>query len=367
MKILYIIESLSAGGKERRLVELIKGLKDYPDIQCELAIMSNDIHYQYIFKQDIRVHYLIRNWKKDPRIFFKLYKLCKEFKPDIIHSWGSMPSVYALPSAKLLRIKFINGSITYAATLKIFSKLWLISKITFPFSDIILANSKAGLKTHNLKESDKNLYIYNGFDFSRLNDLSDRKSVRERFNIKSKYIVGMVANFLQAKDYETYLRSAEKILEKRKDVTFLCVGEGQNLKKSKEFVNEKFYENIKFLGKQKEIESIVNIFDIGILTCNTNGHAEGISNSIMEYMALGKPVIATDSGGNKEIVIDNKTGFIVQSFNIEEVVGRVNELLNDKSKRVRMGKAGRKRIENEFNLNKMIVKFVEAYKTICWS
>ena len=83
MKILYIIESLSAGGKERRLVELIKGLKDYPDIQCEFAIMSNDIHYKYVFKQDIRVHYLIRKWKKDPGIFFKLYKLCGSFSNSV--------------------------------------------------------------------------------------------------------------------------------------------------------------------------------------------------------------------------------------------------------------------------------------------
>lgn len=70
MKILYIIESLSAGGKERRLVELIKGLKDHSDFQCELAVMSNDIHYEYVFKQNIRIHYLIRKWKKDPEIFF---------------------------------------------------------------------------------------------------------------------------------------------------------------------------------------------------------------------------------------------------------------------------------------------------------
>ena len=355
---------MTAGGKERRLVELIKSLKDYPDIHCELATMSKDIHYQYVFKQDIRIHYLLRKWKKDPGIFLKLYKLCKEFKPDIIHSWGSMPSVYAVPVAKLLRIKFIDGSITYAAPIKVFSKLWLSSKLTFPFSDTIIANSKAGLKTHNLKESAKNLYIYNGFDFSRLKDLTDRKLIRKKFNIKTKYIVGMVANFIPAKDYETYLKAAEKILGKRKDIAFLCIGEGHSLKESKEFINEKFSENIKFLGKQKEIESIVNIFDIGILTCNTSGHAEGISNSIMEYMALGKPVIATDSGGNKEVVIDNKTGFIVQPFNVEEVVCRINELLNNKEERGSMGKTGRKRIEEKFNLDKMLYNFVELYRMI---
>jgi len=364
MKILMFIDSLRSGGKERRLVELLKGLSKYKNIKCELATMSAEIHYTTVPNLDVKIHYLIRKNKKDLRIFFKLYKLCKEFKPDIIHTWGSMPSIYAAPLAKLLGIKFINGSITYAAPIKVFSKIWLRSKITFPFSDAIVANSKAGLKTHNLKESTRNLCIYNGFDFSRLHYITDRKLVKKKYNIKTKYIVGMVANFVPAKDYETYLKAAEKILGKRKDVTFLCIGGAHNFKKLKEFINAKFSENIKFLGKQKEIESIVSIFDIGILTCNTNGHAEGISNSIMEYMALGKPVIATNSGGDKEIVIDNKTGFIVKPFNVEEVACRVNELLNDKEKRVRMGKAGRKQIENEFNLDKMVNKFIELYRMI---
>lgn len=126
--------------------------------------------------------------------------------------------------------------------------------------------------------------------------------------------------------------------------------------------------NVTIINKYvSAIDEYYKLSDIYVFPAKITNSAIDYPLSIFEALALGKHVIATNSGGNKEIVIDNKTGFIVQPFNVEEVVCRVNELLNDKEKRVRMGKAGRKRIENEFNLNKMIAKFIELYKTIYYS
>ena len=87
---------------------------------------------------------------------------------------------------------------------------------------------------------------------------------------------------------------------------------GENLKSFESMIPIEFKDKIIFTGKQKHVESIINIFDIGVL-CSCYG--EGISNTIMEYMALGKPVIATDCGGNKEIVVHNVTGFLIEPKN----------------------------------------------------
>lgn len=361
MKILYIIDSLTAGGKERRLVELIKGLKNYSDIQCELAIMSNDIHYHYVFKQGIRIHYLIRKWKKDPRIFFKLYKLCKEFKPDIMHSWGSMPPVYAVPIAKLLVIKFINAMITFAPPrLKVFSKSWTRSKLTFPFSDIILSNSYAGLKSFNTPKN-KSYCIPNGFDFSRLTGLEDEEKIREKFDIGNEKVVGMVANFTDRKDYKTYIAAAQMILHKRDDVNFFSIGDGNYLQKCKEMVKSEFQNKIKFLGRQENVESIMNICDVGVLSTYT----EGISNSIMEYMALGKPVIATEGGGTKELIIAGESGFLINPKSPEELVEKIEFLLDNETFAKSMGKKGKERIKEEFSIEKMTNEFIQIYQGIC--
>ena len=109
IRVLHFTDTLRAGGKERQLVELCKGLAQEKDITCELATMSEDDHYNAASKLDIKLHHLIRKTRKDFTILFKLYKLCKEVKPDIIHTWDSMTSVYAFLISKLIGSKFLNG------------------------------------------------------------------------------------------------------------------------------------------------------------------------------------------------------------------------------------------------------------------
>ena len=195
MKVLHFIDTLRAGGKERQLVELLKGLSMHKEVVCELATMSEDDHYNASSKLDIKIHYLIRKTRKDPTILFKLYKLCKELKPDIIHTWDSMTSVYTLPVFKLVGSKFLNGMIRITPPqLKFFSKNGIRAQLTFPFSDVVLSNSYAGLEAFN-SPPQKSICIHNGFDFSRIENLPNYKSVKEKFWIDTDKVVGMVASF----------------------------------------------------------------------------------------------------------------------------------------------------------------------------
>jgi glycosyltransferase involved in cell wall biosynthesis len=144
----------------------------------------------------------------------------------------------------------------------------------------------------------------------------------------------------------------------------MCVGDGPNLEKIKNSFPPEYKNLIKFPGRQENVESIINMFDIGVLTCNTIGHAEGISNSIMEYMASGKPVIATDSGGNKEIVVDRETGYIINPFAVDELTETIHLLLNDTKKKREMGEAGKRKIINEFDSQKMANCYLGLYKKL---
>lgn len=364
MKILFLIGSLGPGGKERQLVELIKGLLQEKNYECELGGKRKRIHYKEIFEKNIRINYYTRNSSRDIKIFFKIYKLCKEFKPDIIHTWDLIISLFAFPTAKFSGIKFVNGYIRNASPVKTFSKLWFISKFIFKYSDAIVANSLPGLKAYKLKVSEKNYCIPNGFDFSRVENLEDSGEIKRKFSINTKFIIGMVGNFTDAKDYITYLISAKKLLKENLDITFICIGDGPTLKNMKQLIDPKYKEHIKFFGQISEVESIINIVDIGVLTCNTNGYAEGNSNAIMEYMALGKPVIATKSGGNKELIIDNVTGYLIKPFAVVELVEKIKILLKSKSKREKMGERGRERIRDNFSLDNMVVSYKKLYEKL---
>ena len=94
IKILFLIEGLNLGGRQRQVIELLKGLKERKNIRLRVVALSNNIHYSYE-ELNIKTCFIDRSIKKDPNIFIKLYKICKELEPDIIHSWESMCSVYA--------------------------------------------------------------------------------------------------------------------------------------------------------------------------------------------------------------------------------------------------------------------------------
>ena len=110
----------------------------------------------------------------------------------------------------------------------------------------------------------------------------------------------MVAGFDKRKDFATLIEAAIDICRERSDLVFMFVGGGPDWELLRSRVPQSMINNqIIFTGKRTDVESVIQIFDIGLLIT----FYEGISNSIIEYMALGKPVIATDGGGTSEIII----------------------------------------------------------------
>lgn len=361
MRILFFIDGFVAGGKERRLLELMKVLKTKQDIEFELAVMDTEIHYKEIFDLGIKIHYLIRKTKKDISIFSRLYGLCKTFKPDLIHCWDSMTVVYSVPVCQLLRIKLVNGMVVDTPVATISNKRWLRAQLTFPFSNVIIGNSQAGLRAYKAPLK-KSVCIYNGFNFDRLIKVEDAAVIKSKFNIQSAFVILMVGSFEERKDYESYIAAARILCNKRNDVEFVAVGSGKKFpcisEKAGEFLNNK----IKLVGNQSNVESIINVSDVCVLMTNSRVHGEGISNSILEYMAMGKAVVASSGGGTDEIIEDNKTGFLVNPSNPLQLSEKIEMLINDISLRTRMGAAGRLRIEDNFSINKMVDNFVHVYK-----
>lgn len=358
MKIIFFIDSLRSGGKERRLTELMKVLSLREDIKFKIVVMSEDLHYRELLDLGIKINYIIRKTKKDISVFFKFYHLCKSYKPDIVHCWDSMTAIYSIPACKLLNIRFINGMVMISPEqLNIFNKNWWRAKLTFPFSDMILGNSKAGLISYKAPQS-KSLCIYNGFNFERAEGVVEQDVFRMQLEIKTKYVIGMVASFSEMKDYETYFIAAQLLLKLRKDITFLAIGSNTDSPISKSLIKAEFCQYFSLLGQRSDVESCINAMDICILSTFT----EGISNSILEYMAFGKPVIATGGGGTKEILENWKTGFLIGSSRPEELSEKMNLLLDDAELREEMGIAGKQRIQKYFSIDKMVSEYISVYK-----
>jgi len=360
MRILYFMDGLFKGGKERRLIHLLRFVVDRHVAEVELAVMSREIAYPEFYTLNIKTNYLIRKGKKDLRIFRDLYRLCRTFQPDIIHTWDSMTAVYAAPVAKLVGAKHVNGLITDAPeNLERLSTLYLRSKFTFALSDLIVSNSIAGLRAYKAPLS-RSVCIYNGFDFRRIKRLPDPQLVKQELHIETQRVVGMVGAFADRKDYDTYILAAQKVLATRGDVTFLAVGEGKDLERCKSLVNPEYRNRVRFLGWQEGVETIMNAIDIGVLSA----YREGISNSILEFMALGKPIVATDSGGTKEIVVDGETGFLFPVGDSDRLASRIIELLCDQVKLTSFGEKGRERVLSLFGIETMGNQFMHQYQRL---
>jgi glycosyltransferase involved in cell wall biosynthesis len=360
MKILVFIDNLRAGGKERRCVELLKGLNTASDTSFEILVMNEEIYFQEVFTLNTKIHYLIRRTKKDISVFAKFYKICKEYKPDIVHCWNDMTAVIAVPACKLLSINLVNGMVSDAPIHQnILNKEWLCAQLTFPFSNVIIGNSHAGLKAYKAPES-KSLVIYNGFDFKRIENLVSSDKIRNELKIKTKFVIGMVASFSKYKDYSTYFNAAQSVLSIRNDVTFIAIGNNTESVESMSLIDKRYQESIKLIGKRSNIESYIMVMDICVLATFT----EGISNSILEYMALGKPVIATSGGGTNEIVDDQKTGFLVKKTDEEELAEKINLLLDNFDLRTEMGRNGQERVHQMFSIDSMVSKYMSCYENL---
>lgn len=362
MRILHLTESLRRAGKERQIVELLSGLSPHRDIESFVAVTDEDEVRYEIDLGYAQIIQLVRRGRRDLRLFKRLYELVSNLKIDIVHSWSPMCSVYAAPVAKLCGTAFVNGFVRDAPPhMTLWNKNYLMGKLTIPFSDIVVANSRAGLAAYRVPER-KGLSIYNGFNPARVRNLTDEAELRSMLGITTSHIVGMVANFTPRKDYATFVEMACRICDLRDDVTFIAVGDGETLRQVRASVPPEHSLRIQFLGQRRDIESVANLFTVGVLASNSRLHGEGISNAITECMALGKPIVATNDGGTPELVLEGQTGFLVPSHDAGALTDRVLKLLNSAELANDLGIKGRRRIETAFSLDAMTNAYLGLYR-----
>lgn len=364
IKILFFIGTLSSGGKERRLLELMTYLDRSDKYSMFLVTKQTEVMFENF--QKLRVEWVSLSAKKlTLGSFFEFFRIAKEIKPDFVHTWGSKQTLIAVPYHLIFKgSKLVNSQITSAPP-KMPPSEKLIAKINFHFSDVILSNSIAGIDAYG-PPKEKALVIYNGLNLNRFEHLPDKTAIRDKFNIKTKYAVIMVATYSKNKDYDRFFNVGKALSRLRADTTFVGVG----------FFGDDgtIFRNISTICEgndlllpipgTKEVEALVNACDIGVLFSNAKVHGEGISNSIIEYMALGKPVIANDAGGTREVVMNDWNGFLFNDESDAIIAAKIDSLLNSPEKLALMGLRSKEKIMNEFTLERMGAEFEKVYQQL---
>ncbi len=231
------------------------------------------------------------------------------------------------------------------------------------FADWAVANSGAGreyLIERGIKPS-RTKVIYNGINNSHLTcDSEAVAQVRQRLGVPTGgRVVGMVARMFSAKRHDIFLQAAAMVNRVVPDTRFVLLGDGA-LRSHLEKLSQELGLASKaiFFGEQRDVVPYLSTFDIFVLSSDT----EGLSLSICEAMALGKPVVATDVGGNRELVEEGKTGFLVSPGNPEALSEAIIRLIRDPDIAQSMGQRGKEKIAKQLSLERYLDEYQSLYE-----
>lgn len=204
--------------------------------------------------------------------------------------------------------------------------------------------------------------IYQGVDMSIYRKGLGDATVCEHLGIPaSSRVVGIVANLRPVKDLPLFLRAARLVTPECNDVAFLLVGHGDEFEELQHLVQQLgLSARVFFTHGRGRVMDYLARMSIGCLT----SQSEGFSNAILEYMAAGLPVVATDVGGNREAILDGETGYLVAEHTPEAFAKPVIQLLKNEDQRLRMGSKGFERCQEHFEINRTIVGLEQYYRSL---
>ena len=274
------------------------------------------------------------------KAFIKLEELQRINDYDIVHVHTPIAAIYG----RLLKLNFPSLRVIYTEHgyhfLKGGSKLgWIlyypIEKIMAKFTDVTININKEDYEITKEKLKPKKCYLLNGvgLDLDKYKKLSSKEiqEKRKEFGLKDKdFVVLMIAEINKNKNHIQLINAMDILKDKYPNIKVLCIGDG-TLKESleKQIILRNLQNNIFILGYRLDVNKLINISDIGILL----SRREGLPRNIMEFMACGRKVIATDIRGCRDLICDETIGTLVNVDDYESTAKAIEKyyILNDKS------------------------------------
>ena len=282
----------------------------------------------------------------------------KDNRIDLIHSHDFYTNVFGMAAATLARTPARVTSKRESGGLRSSSQD-LVEKAALGLSDAILVNSRAvmdHLASRGIASRKMHL-IYNGTDIDSFEN--PRAEFKLAPSLPNGRLITLVANLRHSvKNVPMFLRVSKRVATVHPDAHFVIAGEGELEPELKNLAAElQVADRVHFIGRCDNVPALLNASYACVLTSS----AEGFSNSLIEYMAAGRPVVATDVGGASEAVQESLTGFIVGSDDDAAMGKRLIALLNDEKIAKRMGTAGKAIARERFSLGSQLSGVLTLY------
>ena len=361
VRVMHVLFSLRLGGTEAAVVKLVNGLDRTRVVSAIVGCKRGDGLKERL-AGDVQVFEFDRRDGNDPMIVAKLMSLFRRERPDIVHthSWGTLCE--GLIAARLAGIRHIvHGE---HGTMDTRRRNVVIQRWAWRRVDAVLSVSSrlADRMADQIGFARQRIHVIrNGIDTARFRpDL--RADARASLGLaEGECVIGTVGRLVPVKDQAGLIEALARLKQRGMRFRALIAGDGA-LRAELEALaaGRGVSECLSFLGARSDVERVLAALDIFVLS----SVSEGLSNTILEAMASGVPVVATRVGGAEESVEEGRTGILVPASDPDELAAALAALAADQERRAQFGAAGRLKAEREFSLDAMTAAYTDFYTAL---
>lgn len=353
----HVVLSLQPGGLENGVVNVVNGL---PSDRFRSSVCCLKRAGEFASRITSGASIYEMGWKggNDLRMPLRLARLFRETRPDIVHTRNVESFYYGFLGAKLAGIDCVIHSEHGRAFDDRPIRFWIQRLFSARTQAIFTVSGqlKRDLVAYT-RIPEKNVRVlHNGVDIERFRSGGSRPA-RSEFGIREgDVVIGSVGRLVAVKNYPLLLKAVAAL--GRSDVSVVLVGGGPEEEGLRALaVSLGIRDRVHLLGHRDDVTSLLGLMDIFVLP-STN---EGMSNTLLEAMATGLPCVASDVGGNPELVSHGKDGYLFASGDEAALKDRLLQLCGDASLRASLGEAARARIMRDFSIESMIGRYEALY------
>jgi len=388
IKVVHIITRFDKGGsaentlltvlglnKEKYSILLIKGLSLESEMSDEESLAVSE-SLKIAEENNIKVinlPFLVRKIAPltDLKALFTLFKILRKERPDIVHTHTSKAGFLGRFASFLARVPIIihtpHGHVFHSYFGPTLTKIFVIAeKISSLITDKIITLTNRERDEHierRIAPLNKFITIHSGVDLDRFMNLNiDIKKKKKELNIPQDfYVIGTVGRLVPIKGHKYLVSAAEMIIKEFPKTVFVIVGDGflkPILERHAEALGIR--KNIVFTGWRKDVPEILYLFDVLVFPSLN----EGMGRVMIEGMSLGKPIVASNVGGIRDLIEDGKNGLLVPPRDSNALRKAISRLIRNKKLAEGLGKIGKMEVYPDFDASTMVKKIDNLYESL---
>jgi glycosyltransferase involved in cell wall biosynthesis len=367
IKVLHLCSSTGFFGAENVIIELAKNLKmfGYEPIVGVFNNLSNpNLELAHEAKKNgLQTKIFLCKKKFDFNTIKKIRSCVKKNNVKILHTHGYKSNLYGLLGSTNKCVKVATNHAWVQSNHK--TKIYCLLDYFFIrfFKKIIAVSDQIHEEIKNKGIISKKIeLIYNGIDVQKFENKFDNDEIKSEFSISAKSkVVGTVGSLNIVKGHIYFIEAAKEVLKSSPDTKFLIVGDGPLRKKLEEKTKKlKIERNVIFAGLIKDMPKIYSLIDVLVIP----SLSEGMPMVLLEAMAAGKPVIATNVGSISKALVDQHTGILIKPKDVDNLKNAILYILKNESTAKAYGYNGWKKVQNDFLAVIMCKKYISVYKEV---